>query len=93
MTWWCVQHPGGHEIILEYAGMDATAAFFDKGHSPDAHQMLQQYFIGILAQVSLDSRSTSGSSSSRGSSSGGGGRCGGGGSCCGSSRGGNARWW
>ncbi|KAK7498945.1 hypothetical protein BaRGS_00009754 [Batillaria attramentaria] len=40
------QHPGGDDIILEYAGHDASAAFWDKGHSNDAHRMLREYYIG-----------------------------------------------
>lgn len=42
------QHPGGPELIEEYAGKDATSAFDDFGHSSDAKRMLKDYFIGEL---------------------------------------------
>jgi len=45
------KHPGGEDIILEHAGRDATSAFIEKGHSRGAHAMLQDYFIGDIAQA------------------------------------------
>ncbi|CAI5450878.1 unnamed protein product [Caenorhabditis angaria] len=48
-------HPGGAEILLEYAGGDATDAFESVGHSIDARVMLAKYEIGILHD---DDRST-----------------------------------
>ncbi|KAJ2784694.1 hypothetical protein H4R18_000985 [Coemansia javaensis] len=42
------EHPGGEEVILEYAGRDATEAFEDIGHSDDARDMLKDFFIGNL---------------------------------------------
>ena len=41
-------HPGGHEIMLEYAGTDATNAFNEKPHTIDAAEMLKKYLIGEL---------------------------------------------
>lgn len=49
-----LQHPGGEEVLLEQAGADATESFEDVGHSTDAREMLQQYFIGELHMVSAD---------------------------------------
>ncbi|KAH9503559.1 hypothetical protein Btru_068186 [Bulinus truncatus] len=43
-------HPGGEDIILEYAGHDATSAFIDKGHSLDAFDMLAEYCIGEVTK-------------------------------------------
>lgn len=40
------QHPGGSDIILEYAGRDASQAF--RGHSKLALMSLKQYEIGAL---------------------------------------------
>ncbi|KAJ8249226.1 hypothetical protein GJAV_G00232540 [Gymnothorax javanicus] len=40
------EHPGGEDVLLEQAGLDATESFEDVGHSMDAREMLQQYFIG-----------------------------------------------
>ncbi|KAJ1722352.1 Cytochrome b5 isoform E [Coemansia erecta] len=42
------EHPGGEEVILENAGLDATEAFEDIGHSEDARDMLKDYFVGNL---------------------------------------------
>jgi cytochrome b involved in lipid metabolism len=41
-----VKHPGGDEILLEEGAKDATEAFEDVGHSPDARDMLAKYYIG-----------------------------------------------
>uniref|UniRef100_A0A3Q4H2T9 Cytochrome b5 type B n=1 Tax=Neolamprologus brichardi TaxID=32507 RepID=A0A3Q4H2T9_NEOBR len=45
------EHPGGEEVLLEQAGADATESFEDVGHSLDAREMLQQYYIGELHGV------------------------------------------
>lgn len=45
------QHPGGEEVLLEQVGSDATESFEDVGHSTDAREMLQQYYIGELHEV------------------------------------------
>lgn len=42
------EHPGGEEVLLEQAGSDATESFEDVGHSTDAREMLQQYYVGEL---------------------------------------------
>uniref|UniRef100_A0A3Q2DK32 Cytochrome b5 type B n=1 Tax=Cyprinodon variegatus TaxID=28743 RepID=A0A3Q2DK32_CYPVA len=42
------EHPGGEEVLLEQAGADATESFEDVGHSTDAREMLEQYYIGEL---------------------------------------------
>lgn len=47
----CLQHPGGEEVLLEQAGADATESFEDVGHSTDAREMLEQYLIGELHMV------------------------------------------
>lgn len=41
-------HPGGQDILLEYAGRDATLAFVGTGHSAVARITLDQYKIGEL---------------------------------------------
>eukprot|EP00090_Calanus_glacialis_P039227 TRINITY_DN682_c0_g1_i1.p2 TRINITY_DN682_c0_g1~~TRINITY_DN682_c0_g1_i1.p2 ORF type:complete len:140 (-),score=50.83 TRINITY_DN682_c0_g1_i1:110-529(-) len=40
------EHPGGEEILIENAGIDATENFEDVGHSSDAREMLEEYYIG-----------------------------------------------
>ncbi|CDJ50356.1 cytochrome b5, putative [Eimeria brunetti] len=39
-------HPGGHHVILEVAGQDATETFEDIGHTLDARAMADEYIIG-----------------------------------------------
>ena len=46
------QHPGGVEVLLENAGLEATYAFEDVGHSLDARDLLAQYYIGDVHTVS-----------------------------------------
>lgn len=46
ITHFLSEHPGGEEVLLEQAGADATESFEDVGHSPDAREMLKQYYIG-----------------------------------------------
>lgn len=41
-------HPGGVEVLLDCAGVDATEAFQDVGHSQDAFEMLLPYLVGEL---------------------------------------------
>ncbi|XP_017333587.1 cytochrome b5 [Ictalurus punctatus] len=48
ITGFLEEHPGGEEVLLEQAGGDATESFEDVGHSTDAREMLQQYYIGEL---------------------------------------------
>ncbi|ORY07127.1 cytochrome b5 [Basidiobolus meristosporus CBS 931.73] len=43
------EHPGGEEVILEQAGLDATEAFVDVGHSEDARNMLTDMLVGEMA--------------------------------------------
>ncbi|GMH86907.1 hypothetical protein TrVE_jg3466 [Triparma verrucosa] len=42
------EHPGGAEVLLDVAGMDATDQFEDIGHSGDARKELANYKIGTL---------------------------------------------
>ncbi|XP_071381225.1 cytochrome b5 type B [Centroberyx affinis] len=48
ITGFLEEHPGGEEVLLEQAGADATESFEDVGHSTDAREMLEQYFVGEL---------------------------------------------
>lgn len=43
-------HPGGYELMLEYAGADATTAFDEKPHTIEANAMLEKYLIGVLVK-------------------------------------------
>ncbi|CAH0717433.1 unnamed protein product, partial [Brenthis ino] len=39
-------HPGGHEVLLNVAGKDASEDFDDVGHSTDAKEMMKKFCIG-----------------------------------------------
>lgn len=41
-----VKHPGGDEILIDEGARDATGPFEDVGHSPDAREMLEKYYVG-----------------------------------------------
>ncbi|XP_050078711.1 cytochrome b5-like [Anopheles maculipalpis] len=41
-------HPGGHDVLVENAGRDATIAFLNAGHSGMALKSLKLYEIGEL---------------------------------------------
>merc|ERR1712066_15543 len=44
------EHPGGEEILIETAGKDASEAFEDVGHSTDAREMMEEYFLGDVRE-------------------------------------------
>ncbi|NXH16578.1 CYB5B protein, partial [Bucco capensis] len=58
------EHPGGEEVLLEQAGRDATESFEDVGHSTDAREMLQQYYLGEIHPVRASLSLPTGPSSS-----------------------------
>ncbi|DAZ97655.1 TPA: hypothetical protein N0F65_003973 [Lagenidium giganteum] len=43
-------HPGGAEVLLDYAGQDAQDEFEDIGHSAAAREMLQELCIGTMTE-------------------------------------------
>lgn len=43
-------HPGGHEVLLNVAGKDASEDFDDIGHSMDAKELMKKYLIGDLVE-------------------------------------------
>ncbi|KJH53780.1 cytochrome b5-like Heme/Steroid binding domain protein [Dictyocaulus viviparus] len=48
VTNFLVEHPGGVEIMLEYAGCDATDAFESVGHSMNARLLAEKFKVGTL---------------------------------------------
>ncbi|XP_018574979.1 cytochrome b5-like [Anoplophora glabripennis] len=42
------EHPGGSDILLEYAGREASVAFRGSGHSAQAIRALDKFCIGEL---------------------------------------------
>uniref|UniRef100_A0A6S8FYB3 Cytochrome b5 heme-binding domain-containing protein n=2 Tax=Sar TaxID=2698737 RepID=A0A6S8FYB3_9STRA len=47
-------HPGGVEIITDLAGQDCTEDFEDVGHSQEAYDQLEEYYIGDVGSDSSD---------------------------------------
>lgn len=43
------EHPGGADLVTDWAGMDCTKAFNDAGHSAEALRDLKKYKIGTVA--------------------------------------------
>ncbi|XP_076273092.1 cytochrome b5-like isoform X1 [Rhynchophorus ferrugineus] len=44
------KHPGGGDLITEFAGLDATKGFDDFGHSSDAKKQLKSFKIGEVVE-------------------------------------------
>ncbi|KAK7873588.1 hypothetical protein R5R35_009288 [Gryllus longicercus] len=45
------EHPGGEEILLDYAGRDATLAFAGIGHGPAMLLALRPHLVGRLPEA------------------------------------------
>jgi cytochrome b involved in lipid metabolism len=43
-------HPGGPEIMMEFAGKDADEMFEDIGHSNEARSKMNEYIVGTLKE-------------------------------------------
>ncbi|XP_035779291.1 cytochrome b5-like isoform X1 [Anopheles albimanus] len=56
------EHPGGEEVLIEYAGKEATTEFDDVGHSSDAKEQMKQYLIGELAEADRKKKTKAASS-------------------------------
>ena len=48
VTQYLDDHPGGVEVIMEFAGRDADGMFEDIGHSESARKTMIKYCIGTL---------------------------------------------
>ena len=46
ITKYLEDHPGGAEIVLDFAGKDATEDFEDTGHSQEARGIMEKHVIG-----------------------------------------------
>ncbi|XP_026737691.1 cytochrome b5-like [Trichoplusia ni] len=45
------EHPGGHEVLVNLAGKDASEDFDDVGHSLDAKELMKKYVVGELVEA------------------------------------------
>lgn len=50
MTKYLDDHPGGSAVLIEVAGSDATEAFEEIGHSDEAREQLEPYYVGDLPE-------------------------------------------
>uniref|UniRef100_A0A182QD38 Cytochrome b5 heme-binding domain-containing protein n=1 Tax=Anopheles farauti TaxID=69004 RepID=A0A182QD38_9DIPT len=50
VTKYMEDHPGGSELITEWAGKDGTKDFDDFGHSSDAMRILKTLQVGVLEE-------------------------------------------
>ncbi|GKU87883.1 hypothetical protein SLEP1_g2213 [Rubroshorea leprosula] len=48
VTQFMEEHPGGDEVLLAATGRDATDDFEDVGHSDDAKELMQKYYIAEI---------------------------------------------
>ncbi|GJQ09958.1 hypothetical protein GpartN1_g1749.t1 [Galdieria partita] len=44
------RHPGGEEILLQYAGEDGTLEYEKAGHPEEAQQLLQDFCVGCVTR-------------------------------------------
>lgn len=49
VTHYVDDHPGGPDLVTDWAGKDCTKAFHDAGHSNEAVKDFKKYKIGMLA--------------------------------------------
>ncbi len=73
---WLPDHPGGEEILMQYAGKDATKEYDPVMHSPPAQAKREEYLVGEL--VAADQSTYENQATKRGGASGSGARGGGG---------------
>ncbi|GMI75588.1 ARABIDOPSIS CYTOCHROME B5 ISOFORM E, cytochrome B5 isoform E [Hibiscus trionum] len=51
-------HPGGGEVLLSATAKDATNDFEDIGHSDDARDMMEKYYIGEIDSTTVPNKRT-----------------------------------
>ncbi|VDP63234.1 unnamed protein product [Schistosoma mattheei] len=51
------KHPGGETVLEQQAGDYGTEPFEDVGHSSDAREIMEQYYIGDIAPADRERKS------------------------------------
>ncbi|KAJ5772228.1 hypothetical protein N7520_002757 [Penicillium odoratum] len=51
LTKYVRDHPGGADVLYDVAGLDATEAYDEVGHSEDADEILETFLIGTVKDV------------------------------------------
>ncbi|XP_033218357.1 cytochrome b5-like [Belonocnema kinseyi] len=54
LTDYMEEHPGGDDLIREFAGKNGTKGFNDIGHSSDAKNLMKKFKIGELDEVDFE---------------------------------------
>ncbi|KAL7585840.1 cytochrome b5 [Lactuca sativa] len=49
-------HPGGSEVLLAATGKDATNDFEDVGHSEEARDLMDKYYIGKIDKSTVPAK-------------------------------------
>ncbi|KAA3456791.1 cytochrome b5-like [Gossypium australe] len=58
VTPFMADHPGGGEVLLSATGKDGTNDFEDIGHSEDAREMMEKYYIGEIDAETVPQKRT-----------------------------------
>lgn len=53
VTEFLLEHPGGQEPLMDWAGKDGTLAFLNVGHSKLATELVEEYIIGKVSEAEL----------------------------------------
>ncbi|XP_018654905.1 putative cytochrome b5 [Schistosoma mansoni] len=57
LTKFASEHPGGETVLEQQAGDYGTEPFEDVGHSSDAREVMEQYYIGEIAPADRERKS------------------------------------
>ncbi|CAH8574489.1 unnamed protein product [Schistosoma turkestanicum] len=57
LTKFASEHPGGETVLEQQAGDYGTEPFEDVGHSSDAREIMEQYYIGEIAPADRERKS------------------------------------
>ncbi|KAF8394114.1 hypothetical protein HHK36_020319 [Tetracentron sinense] len=49
-------HPGGDDVLLSATGKDATDDFEDVGHSNNAREMMEEYYVGSIDSSTIPTK-------------------------------------